>query len=517
MSRLNEKIILQTDSIVRDRILAASVEVRVVSFRFQICIVIGLMATVIGCGEPNAKFVTSDRTKGLIKEARRGAKVEVNGEDIKLKGVEDYVVENFGTPHDLVAWLRLPVDFGGQAGTVATQENEGRLKVDIKDGSDTGNATLVWLTGDSAGQTITINGYNAAVGEIALAETAEVAAGTQFVISPGQTLADGRRHYMTHCSHCHGTAGDGAGPTAEYLYPKPRDYRKGIFKFTRTKAPEKITTPDLKRIVKQGIPGTYMPSFMLLADDELHAIVEYVRFLAIRGEYENKLCVELEESYSTAAVKDRTSNDGGESKDDIITELTGFLAEDLPGIADDTGTLLAETWERANSEESLIVPSIARTPDSAESRSRGRALFLSAKAKCANCHGPNGLGNGPQTEDYEKDPVTNQFKPLPGLYDEWGQIVKPRNLTSGIYRGGRRPIDLFSRIHAGIKGAKMPAFGGSVLKDEEIWDIVNYVLNIPHEVQTGKVVAAALPKDDKAAAPKAVPEKAAASTEGAGE
>ena len=37
--------------------------------------------------------------------------------------------------------------------------------------------------------------------------------------------------YRQHCAHCHGITGDGAGPTAAYLNPYPRDYRMGIFKF----------------------------------------------------------------------------------------------------------------------------------------------------------------------------------------------------------------------------------------------------------------------------------------------
>ena len=28
-------------------------------------------------------------------------------------------------------------------------------------------------------------------------------------------------------------------------------------------------------------------------------------------------------------------------------------------------------------------------------------------------------------------------------YDDWGTIVKPANLTNNMYRGGRRPIDLY--------------------------------------------------------------------------
>jgi mono/diheme cytochrome c family protein len=67
------------------------------------------------------------------------------------------------------------------------------------------------------------------------------------------------------------------------------------------------------------------------------------------------------------------------------------------------------------------------------------------------------------------------------LHDFWGNPLPPRDLTKGQYRGGRRPIDLFRRIHAGIKGTPMPAFGGTVLKDEDIWDVVNYVMSIPFE------------------------------------
>ena len=33
---------------------------------------------------------------------------------------------------------------------------------------------------------------------------------------------------------CHGSSGAGDGPTAAFLYPRPRDYRRGLFKFTST-------------------------------------------------------------------------------------------------------------------------------------------------------------------------------------------------------------------------------------------------------------------------------------------
>jgi mono/diheme cytochrome c family protein len=68
---------------------------------------------------------------------------------------------------------------------------------------------------------------------------------------------------------------------------------------------------------------------------------------------------------------------------------------------------------------------------------------------------------------------------VPGLFDDWKHKIKPRDLTKGLYRGGRRPVDLYRRISAGIKGTPMPAFG-TVLKDEEIWDLVNYIMHVPH-------------------------------------
>ncbi|MGB4737243.1 MAG: cytochrome c, partial [Fuerstiella sp.] len=102
---------------------------------------------------------------------------------------------------------------------------------------------------------------------------------------------------------------------------------------------------------------------------------------------------------------------------------------------------------------------------------------------CADCHGISAKGNGPQTTIYEENPVTKQLYTEPGLHDVWDNVNQPRNLTQGIYRGGRRPIDLFRRIHAGIKGSRMPSFKN--LKHEDIWHIVNYVLSVPFNAEPG--------------------------------
>jgi mono/diheme cytochrome c family protein len=287
--------------------------------------------------------------------------------------------------------------------------------------------------------------------------------------------------YMRHCSHCHGTSGDGQGPTAQYLNPRPRDYRHGVFKFTSTNDMSKVSRKDLMRVLQYGIPGTYMPSFLLLADDELHAIVEYVRFLSLRGEYERKLVNEVAGDFSQAAAQNRVS--GGESLDSIVAELKTFLAEDMSETAVSLGDELAEQWSVSNLDESAVIPQVPRIADSPESRRRGRELYLSKTLNCADCHGVDGAGNGPQTIAFEKNPVTNQMYNEPGLHDVWDNLNQPRNLHTGIYRGGRRPIDLFCRIHAGIKGSRMPSFKNT--PHEDIWHIVNYILSVPFESEPG--------------------------------
>ncbi len=126
-----------------------------------------------------------------------------------------------------------------------------------------------------------------------------------------------------------------------------------------------------------------------------------------------------------------------------------------------------------------------RLPRKSRSR-KGRVFFLSLnpkkKTECAECHGKLARGDGPNTEKYWPIPNSQPERKyeVPGLHDEWGFPQSPRNLTRGIYRGGRRPIDIFRRVHEGIPGTQMAGFA-TVLTHEEIWDVVNYVLSVPFE------------------------------------
>lgn len=87
--------------------------------------------------------------------------------------------------------------------------------------------------------------------------------------------------YANHCAACHGTAGKGDGPSAFLLYPKPRDFTSGVFRFKSTPEMQYPTDEDLIRIVSNGIPRTAMPGFRdVLTPEEIASLSQYVLSLA---------------------------------------------------------------------------------------------------------------------------------------------------------------------------------------------------------------------------------------------
>src|SRR5205814_1632612 len=115
-------------------------------------------------------------------------------------------------------------------------------------------------------------------------------------------------------------------------------------------------------------------------------------------------------------------------------------------------------------------PPVPRTPPTRESVLRGRELFLGKtthKLECTGCHGAQALGNGPSLVGQDVfnavvfggDPSTmderlkgydDKTKELwKNSLDEWGHPLRPANLQRGVYKGGRRPIDIYWRIAKG--------------------------------------------------------------------
>lgn len=92
--------------------------------------------------------------------------------------------------------------------------------------------------------------------------------------------AAGKPLYLRECSGCHGERGNGTGPAADFVDPRPRDFTKRRFKFRTTESGHPPTTADVLRTIQHGIPGTAMPSFAFLSENERKRIAAYVLKLA---------------------------------------------------------------------------------------------------------------------------------------------------------------------------------------------------------------------------------------------
>ena len=318
--------------------------------------------------------------------------------------------------------------------------------------------------------------------------------------------------YRRHCVHCHGITGDGMGPTAFFLNPYPRDFRRGWFKFKSTELKAKPTTvstfenengtgkeivpSDLKRTLIEGIPGTAMPSFRTLPDDQLAALIEYVKYLSMRGQMEEMLFAKL--------------YDETEDAESFTPEQLDKLLSSSFVLDKDEGILIAIVKEWKDAPDKIINPPLPPKKDLAESIEDGRLLFYNMtvasgdtpapKANCFTCHGREALGDGTMEPDNWNKEYVKLGKKKYERFVAAGYILPPerlhppRNLRHGVFRGGRRPLDIYRRIHTGINGTAMPGSSTNLTPDQ-IWDLVHYVRNLQYEPvsETGKTGKKKLP------------------------
>ncbi|MFQ5667306.1 MAG: c-type cytochrome [Candidatus Binatia bacterium] len=92
-----------------------------------------------------------------------------------------------------------------------------------------------------------------------------------------ETIAEGKRIYDFRCSPCHGIEGNGEGPVAPFLDPRPRDFTLANFKFRTTAFGELPRDEDLFRTITRGIPGTAMPSWAPLPAEERWKVIYYIK------------------------------------------------------------------------------------------------------------------------------------------------------------------------------------------------------------------------------------------------
>jgi cytochrome c oxidase cbb3-type subunit 2 len=225
--------------------------------------------------------------------------------------------------------------------------------------------------------------------------------GKQPTLTP-QTVALGEEVFLRNCSGCHGQNGDGAGWLAGHLYPKPRNFTRGVFRFKRSETGGLPSDADLFRTVSAGIHGTAMPAWRFsLSEEKRWAVVAYLKTFSNR------------------------------------------FREEGPGSTVELGTTPPGTAGRAD-----------------------RGMLLFTKVGCAECHGPEGYGNGRAAE---------------GMTDSFGNSIRPRNFhRQSEFKRGRTLQDIALTIATGNDGTPMPSFLNALTKNE-IWNLATYVTSLEVE------------------------------------
>ncbi|MFN3157922.1 MAG: c-type cytochrome [Rubinisphaera brasiliensis] len=454
-----------------------------------------LLLTAAGCSKKKPEFPESEQAQRLVSEARTALAKQLSD----LYGT----VKQPHAPH----WL--PIERGTEgsrftgkiAGSSAVLDVPGielpeaypegtRVEFlippeDLLEAAET--ASLAPLLAD-------VSTVNRSQGKLTVSNVPAAAENEGLIaVHPNEKLERGQQLFERHCVLCHGVNGDGNGPQSRILNPRPRDLRLGIFKYTSTQPINKASREDLQRVLKEGVAGTGMPAFKLLGNHEIAAVAEYVRYLALRGETERQLALETEVDFGNERLEElmTDANSGPEreqAKRKFASELKDYLEEDFAWITLDVTERLGDQWMAADSSAAIVQPTAQRTeplePSAADpdvtSLANGKRLYLSTDLQCASCHGTTGKGDGEQTREFQKRPDGGTYETA-GLHDSWGQPVKPRDLTYGVFHGGRKPIDIYRRIAAGVKGTPMPAYGAKGLSEDQIWDLVNYIYYLAGE------------------------------------
>jgi cytochrome c oxidase cbb3-type subunit I/II len=219
-------------------------------------------------------------------------------------------------------------------------------------------------------------------------------------------IAHGKEVYERRCVGCHGIAGDGNGPAATFMFnQRPRSFAAAVFKFRLTKEPLP-TDGDLLRTITRGVRGTAMPAWYDLPLNDRLAVIQYIKY-------------ELAVDRSDPA------------------EPYAFFVEEPPG---------APLY-------------IAKPPEASQQiLDRGKEVWQ--VAKCWECHGMTGKGDGEKAA---------------GLKDDLGFGIVPADLTSGQFKSGATVEDIFRTMTTGMSGTPMPSYRDA-LPEQDRWALSYYVL-----------------------------------------
>lgn len=236
-------------------------------------------------------------------------------------------------------------------------------------------------------------------------------------VSQAQDLADeeayedqlnlGEKVYEVRCLICHGTEGDGKGfvgvirrveKQGRMLEIYPRDLTLAVFRFRTTPTGCLPVDEDIMNIVDNGVSRSFMPSFEKLPMGKKEAVVEFIKTFSFRWEDE-------------------------EPCEPITVEKPEWVGSSV-------------------------------------SVKKGEKIYKDMK--CGECHGYEGKGDGPKSND---------------LKDDWGKPILPFNFATGDLKRGSSPENVYITFTTGLDGTGMPSYEDS-LNEEDRWHLVSYTLKL---------------------------------------
>jgi DMSO reductase family type II enzyme heme b subunit len=266
----------------------------------------------------------------------------------------------------------------------------------------------------------------------------KIATGMKTELETRRAKMKGKELYDLRCSVCHGEAGAGDGVAADTLYPRPRDFTLGMFKYKTSPGTLPVRDEDLFNTIKQGLTGTGMPGWSkLMTDEQIKSLIPVLKRFDVSATWAPE-----------DAEDEDFDEDGLYTKDDFI-------------------------------QVTEIEPLDGKIPYSQESVAKGKTAF----EPCQECHGVDGRGN---------------IRSGKRLADDWGYRIWPRDLNKPwVWRATNRssekdPVkardevikNIYSRLSIGIPGTPMPAHRAEGEGNEDPiplqdrWHIANYVYSL---------------------------------------
>ncbi len=269
-------------------------------------------------------------------------------------------------------------------------------------------------------------------------EVSKIATGMKSELKSKRSKMKGKELYDLRCSVCHGEQGAGDGVAADKLYPRPRDFTLGLFKYKTSPGTIPARDEDLFRTIKYGLTGTAMPGWRkLMTDEQIKSLIPVIKRFDVSA------------TWAPESAEDEDFDDDGHYIKNNFTMFTEI--EPLKG-------------QIEYSDESVAKGKIAFEP-------------------CQECHGIEGRGN---------------IRSGKQLTDDWGFRIWPRDLNKPwLWRVSNRstqkdPLqardeiikNIYSRLSIGIPGTPMPAHRaeGEGNEDpvslEDRWHIANFVYSL---------------------------------------